>query len=62
MNIHQVGSDGIRSWSSNNPFDGSGLREESFLLRSKEVASYIPTDIGILIFVNPIEELKSIGE
>lgn len=43
-NILQVGSGDIWTCSSNIPFDRSGLWKESFLVRSKEVASYIPTN------------------
>ena len=43
MHILQVGSGDIRIWLSNSPLDKSEFRIESFLLRSNEVASYIPT-------------------
>ena len=42
MHILQVGNGDIRIWLSNSPLDKSEFRIESFLLRSNEIASYIP--------------------
>ena len=45
VNILQVGSEDIWISSSNIPFDMSEVWKESFLPRSKDVASYIPTNL-----------------